>query len=69
MACYVDVDRTGKGAGEVYPTCCLDYDKPEDCTYAEDLVAAGLGKRENCKYWHESKPTKCQCCGQEIKDV
>lgn len=61
MACYVDVRRGGKAL----PDCVFDHKKEEDCTYAEDLVENGKGKKD-CEYWSDNKIQYCETCGQRL---
>lgn len=58
MVCVVDK----KVLNEVYPSCVLDYGKPEDCSMAE-----GKTTRDQCEFWVDEKKAVCQCCGQPIQ--
>lgn len=46
MACYIDE----KTIGEIYPSCSLDYNKPDECEIAERLQAEGK-ERNHCPHW------------------
>ena len=52
MACYVDE----KAIGEIYPSCSLDYNAPDECELAEALHAEGK-KREACPHWRPHAET------------
>ena len=43
MTCHVDAK-----IDEIYPNCCIDYGKPEDCTIAKSLTC-----KEQCIHWHD----------------
>ena len=57
MGCTVDKNQTN----EVYPSCVIDYGKPEDCLKAKGFIA-----KEECAFWIPDKKSVRPCCNREI---
>ena len=41
MTCNVDIK-----IDEIYPSCCIDYGKPEDCSFTKSIQS-----KHQCKHW------------------
>jgi hypothetical protein len=59
MPCIVDKESMN----EIYDSCVLDYNKPEDCDLSKDIKT-----KYECKFWIKNEHKICQYCNQKIEN-